>query len=194
MPIDPRVGILAATFLTGAMTVAAQAPPASEPVTRSIHLNVAVVTKQDAPVAGLAQQDLTLLDNGTAVPMTSFKAVIAGQEPVEVILMLDAANAQFSTMAWERGEVQKFLTANGGKMAHPTTIAVLTDKGVQIQNGFSTDGKLLNEVFEHYTTGLREISRSSGFWGATERLELSLKALHDIAAFTAKLPGRKIVL
>jgi VWFA-related protein len=194
MRIDPRVGILAATFLTGAMTVAAQAPPASEPVVRSIHLNVAVMTKQNAPVAGLAQQDFTLLDNGTPAPMTSFKAVTAGQEPVEVILLLDAANAQFSTMAWERGEVQKFLTANDGTMAHPTTIAVLTDKGVQIQNGFSTDGKLLNEVFEHYTTGLREINRSSGFWGATERLELSLKALHDIAAFTAKLPGRKIVL
>jgi VWFA-related protein len=194
MRIDPRIGILAAAFLTGAGTVAAQTTPPSDPVVRSIHLNIAVMTKQGAPVAGLAQQDFTLLDNGTPEQMTSFKAVTVGQEPVEVILLLDAANAQFSTMAWERQQVQNFLKANGGKMAHPTTIAVMTDKGVQIQNGFSADGNVLGEVFERYTSGLREINRSSGFWGATERLEISLKALHDLAAFTAKLPGRKVIL
>jgi VWFA-related protein len=194
MRIDPRIGILAAAFLTAAVTVTAQSPPASEPVTRSIHLNVAVMNKQDVPVAGLAQQDFTLLDNGTPEQMTSFKGVTAGQEPVEVILLLDAVNARFSTMAFERDQVQKFLKANGGKMAHPTTIAVLTDKGAQIQKGFSTDGNVLSGLFDHYTSGLREINGSSGFWGATERLNLSLTALRDLTAFTAKLPGRKIVL
>jgi VWFA-related protein len=194
MRIDPRIGILAATFLTGAVTVAAQGPPASEPVTRSIHLNVAVMTKQGVPVPGLAQQDFTLLDNGTPEQMTSFKAVTAGQEPVEIILMLDAVNARFSTMAYERDEVQKFLKANGGKVAHPTTIAVLTDKGAQIEKGFSTDGNLLSGLFDHYTSGLREINNSSGYWGATERLDISLTALRELTAFTARLPGRKIVL
>lgn len=194
MRIDPRVGILAAAFLAGAVTVAAQAPPSSEPATRSIHLNVAVTTKQDAPVAGLAQQDFTLLDNGTPEQMTSFKAVNLGQEPVEVILLLDAVNARFSTMAYERDEVQKFLKTNGGKMAHPTTIAVLTDKGAEIQKGFSTDGNVLSGLFDHYTSGLREINRSSGYWGATEQLDISLNALRELTAFTAKLPGRKIVL
>jgi len=194
MRIDPRVGILAATFLTAAMTVAAQAPPANDPVVRSIHLNVAVMTKQNAPVAGLAQQDFTLLDNGTPEQMTSFKAVTAGQEPVEVIVLLDAVNARFSTMAYERDEVQKFFKANEGKMAHPTTIAVLTDKGAQIQKGFSTDGNVLSGLFDHYTNGLREITRSSGYWGATEKLDISLNALRELTAFAAKLPGRKIVL
>ena len=194
MRSNPRVGILAAMFLAGAVAVAAQAPSANEPVSRSIHLNVAVTTKQGSPVAGLAQQDFTLLDNGTPEPMTSFKPVTAGQEPVEVILLLDAVNARFSTMAYERDEVQKFLKANGGKMPHPTTIAVLTDKGAQIQNGFSTDGNELSGLFDHFTSGLREINRSSGYWGATERLDISLTALRELTAFTAKLPGRKIVL
>jgi VWFA-related protein len=90
--------------------------------------------------------------------------------------------------------VQAFLKANGGKMAHPTTIAVLTDKGAQIQKGFSTDGNVLSGLFDHYTSGLREINRSSGYWGATERLDISLNALRELTAFTAKLPGRKIVL
>src|SRR5277367_6226205 len=120
MRINPRIGILAAAFLAGAVMVAAQAPPASDTVVRSIHLNVAVMTKQGAPVAGLAQQDFTLLDNGTPEQITSFKAVTAGQGPVEVIVLLDAVNARFSTMAYERDEVQKFFKANGGKMAHPT--------------------------------------------------------------------------
>jgi VWFA-related protein len=194
MRIDPRIGILATAFLTGAVTIAAQTPAASEPVVRSIHLNVAVMSKQNAPVTGLEQQDFTLLDNGTPEPMTSFKAVTAGQQPVEVIVLLDAVNARFSTMAYERDEVQKFFKTNGGKMAHPTTIAVLTDKGAQIQKGFSTDGNVLSGLFDHYTSGLREITRSSGYWGATERLDLSLNALRELTAFTAKLPGRKIVL
>jgi len=194
MRVDPQVGILAATLIAGAVTVAAQAPPASEPVTRSIHLNVAVMSKQNTPVAGLAQEDFTLLDNGAPEQIASFKAVTSGQEPVEVILLLDAVNARFSTMAYERDEVQKFLKANGGKLAHPTTIAVLTDKGTQIQNGFSTDGNALSGVFDHYTSGLREINHSSGYWGATELLDISLAAVRELTAFSAKLPGRKIVL
>ncbi|HEX4322603.1 MAG TPA: VWA domain-containing protein [Acidobacteriaceae bacterium] len=195
MLIGKHLCLLSAALLTGVVAAPAQqAPPASDPIPRSIHLNIAVTTKSGAPVADLTQQDFTLMDNGAAEPITSFKAVTVGQEPVEVILLLDAANAPFSTMAWERQQVQNFLKANGGKMAHPTTIAVLTDKGAQIQNGFSVDGNVLNDVFERYTSGLREINRGSGFWGATERLEISLKALHDLAAFTAKLPGRKVIL
>jgi VWFA-related protein len=176
------------------LAASAEAPPAGQPASRSVHLDVTVAAKSGAPVAGLQQQDFTLLDNKTTQPITSFKAVSSGQEPVEVILLLDAVNTRFDTVSYERGEVQNFLRTNGGKMAHPTTIALLTDQGVQMQKGFSTDGKALNDSLNHYANGLREINQSAGIWGADERLQISLGAVRQLAAYAATLPGRKIIL
>ena len=195
MFIDTRICLLFVTILPGGMLAAsAQAPPAGQRVSRSVHLDVTVAAKSGPPVAGLQQQDFTLLDNKATEPITSFKAVSRGQEPVEVILLLDAVNTRFDTVSYERGEVQKFLRTNGGKMAHPTTIALLTDQGVQMQKGFSTDGKALNDSLNHYATRLREINRSAGIWGADERLQISLGAVRQLTAYATTLPGRKIIL
>lgn len=37
-------------------------------------------------------------------------------------------------VALERQEVREFLRAEGGRLAHPTTLAVLTDSGIQIES------------------------------------------------------------
>ncbi len=161
---------------------------------RTIRLNVEVETKSGEPVTGLTLQDFTLLDNGAPQKVTSFKEVSSGHEQVEVIVLLDAVNANFENSAYARDQVQKFLGANGGKLAQPTTIAVLTDKGVQAAKGFSTDGNALRHELDQNTSGLREISRSAGFWGATERLQICLKAVREVSQFASQLPGRKIVL
>jgi VWFA-related protein len=136
MFIDTRIYLLFVILLPGMLAASAEAPPAGQPASRSVHLDVTVTAKSGAPVAGLQQQDFTLLDNKATQPITSFKAVSRGQEPVEVILLLDAVNTRFDTVSYERGEVQNFLRTNGGKMAHPTTIALLTDQGVQMQKWF----------------------------------------------------------
>jgi VWFA-related protein len=211
MSIDRRVCILVAALLAGSVAAAAQqaspaqaspaqaspaqqASPAGMPPSRSIRLDVVVAAKSGPPVAGLEQRDFTVLDNNSPQPITSFKAVSKGQEPVEVILLIDAVNSQFDTVAYERGKVQNFLQANGGQLAFPTKIAVLTDKGVQIQETFSTNGNELNDVLSRYTIGLREITRAQGFWGASDRLKISLGGIHQLADYAAPLPGRKIVL
>jgi VWFA-related protein len=117
-----------------------------------------------------------------------------GQEQVEVIVLIDAVNANFDTAAYARDQVQRFLHSNGGKMSQPTTIAVLTDKGVQAAKSFSTDGNALSAELNQNISGLREINRAAGFWGATERLQICLNAVRQIGQFGAGLPGRKIVL
>ena len=194
MFIHARICLLFVTLLPDMLAASAQALPAAQPVSRNVHLDVTVAAKSGPPVAGLQKQDFTLLDNKATQPITSFKAISRGQEPVEVILLLDDVNTRFDTVAYERGEVQKFLRTNGGKMPHPTTIAFLTDKGVQMQNGFSTDGEALNDSLNHYATALREINRSAGVWGADERLQISLGAVHQLTAYAGTLPGRKIIL
>jgi VWFA-related protein len=195
MLIGTRAYILFAAFLPGiAAALAQQAPPAGNPPSRSIHLNVVVAAKSGPPVAGLGQQDFTLIDNKSIRPITSFKAVSARQEPVQVILLIDAVNTRFDTVAYERNGIRNFLRADEGKLALPMTIAVLTDKGVQSMQGFSTDGNALSDALDHYTIGLREINRSQGFWGADDQSRISLAAVNQLTGYAATLPGRKIVL
>jgi VWFA-related protein len=175
-------------------TVAQQTPSAGIPASQTVRLNVEVETKSGEPVSGLKEQDFKLLDNGAPKNGTSFKEVSSGQEQVEVIVLIDAVNANFDTAAYARDQLQKFLASNGGKLGQPTTIAVLTDKGVQGDKGFSTDGNALRTALDQNASGLREINRAAGFWGATERLQICLDAVRQIGQFSAGLPGRKIVL
>jgi len=163
-------------------------------MTAQIHLDVVVTPKSGEPVGGLQQQDFTVLDNKSSQPITSFRAVSANQEPVEVILVIDAVNTSYQGIAYERVEISKFLKTNGGHLAHPTTMVIFADTGTQIQEGFSTDGNAMDKALEDYAVGLRDITRSSGVYGADERFQLSMKALAGLASTESAQPGRKLIL
>src|SRR4029077_9065381 len=97
-----------------------------------ISLDVVVTAKSGPPVAGLQQQDFTLLDNKHPQTITSFKAVEGREAPIEVIVVIDAVNPTVQTVGYERIEIDKFLRAEGGHLAYPIAFAVLTDRGIQI--------------------------------------------------------------
>jgi len=97
-------------------------------------------------------------------------------------------------VAFARDQLKKFLLSNGGELASPTTLAVLTDTGVDIQPGFSRDGRALDAALDKYVVALRTVRRSAGFYGAEERLQLSLKGLDRLTANEAAKPGRKIMV
>jgi VWFA-related protein len=155
-----------------------------------------VVTPQHGgtPIAGLTQQDFTVLDNGAPQTLTSFHAFNGTDAPVEVIVVVDAVNAFYQTVSFERGQIEKFLKANGGKLPYPTALAVFTDTGTQIQQGFSTDGNVLSGILDKYVVGLRDIQRSAGIYGAAEQMQMSVRMLSQLTAREAGRPGRKIVL
>jgi len=160
----------------------------------AITLDVVVTPKSGPAVTGLQQQDFALQDNKAVQPILSFKAVDGRQAPAEVILVVDAVNAGQQSVAYEREQIDKFLRADGGHLAYPTSLAIFTDTGTKVQEGFSTDGNALSTALEQFTVGLRFITRSSGFYGADERFQLSLNALHELAVREAARPGRKIIL
>ena len=197
MLFGPRVGLLfssllvisAASYVHGQQTVPALSTPAS-----GISLDVVVNPRSGGPVSGLQQQDFTVLDNKVARPITSFVAVAGQEAPVEVILLVDAVNARYDTVAYEKGQIGRFLLADGGALMHPVTLAVLTDKGTQIQQSSSRDGKALNAALDQYAISLRTIRQSAGFYGAEERLDISLRALEGLVAREETKPGRKIIL
>lgn len=184
-------------FFAGLLPVAAQQlqPPASEPGPSSdrIHLDVVVDTKSGQPVTNLNQQDFTVLDNKSPRPLTSFKVVTSAQEPVSVILFIDAVNTPYELIANLRIQTDKFLKKNEGALAYPTAIAVLTDDGVQLPKAFSANGMQLSDDLDHRSIGLRQITRSSQ-WSAGDRLTLSVRALHQLTVFASRLPGRKMIL
>ena len=188
------VCLLAANFLSSTTVPGQQIAPARAETSRSIKLNVVVAPKSGPQVTGLETQDFTLLDNKTQRPLTSFKVVAKGQEPVKVILMIDAVNTTYSRVAYVRDQVQRFLRADSGHLLQPTTIAVLTDKGAEMQPGFSTDGNALGDALQHFTIPLREITRATGIWGANDRVQISLTAVRQLTAFAASSPGRTILL
>lgn len=194
MKIFRSVLMLFSTFLPGLLAAPAQQPqPALPSPSDSIKLTVVVDSKSGQPAVNLGQQDFTILDNKVPRPITSFKVVTAADEPVEVILLIDAVNTPYEMVSYMRQGTGKFLKANEGKLAHPTIIAVLTDQGVQFDSGFSTDGNALNDSLAHHTIGLRTIKRDA-LWGWFDRQQICLNAFQQLLTAVSTLPGRKIVL
>jgi VWFA-related protein len=161
-----------------------------------ITLNVVVADKSDKPVTGLQEPDFAVFDNNAPQKLLSFQAfdTAAPPPPTEVILLVDAVNARFTTVSYERDQIQKFLRQNGGKLAQPTSIILFEDTKTQILPTPTRDGNALLSIFDKNVTGLRDLRRSSGIYGAEERLDLSLKALGQLAAYESNKPGRKLVV
>lgn len=194
MSFSVRFAVILLILVPQAAVTRAQVASNASRTPARIALNVVVTPKSGDPIANLQPSDFTILDNGAPRTLASFKAVSASQAPVEVILVVDAVNVDFNNVAYEREEIDKFLRANSGRLARPTALAIFTDNGIQMQEHFSTDGNQLSASLDQADIGLREIRRSAGFWGADDRLDLSINALEALITHEAPRPGRKIVL
>lgn len=159
-----------------------------------IILDTVVTPKSGLPVGGLQQSDFTILDNKVTQPIKSFQAFSGSQEPVEVVLLVDAVNTDYMRISYERQQIDNFLRANGGHLAHPTSLAIFTDTKTEMQPQTTTDGNALAAALDQSEIGLREIRRDSGFWGAEDRMTLSLQALQTVVSKEGPRPGRKVIL
>jgi VWFA-related protein len=185
----------------------AKAPEPTGP-DRQIRLDVQVTDKSGAPVRGLQKQDFTVLDDKRPQDIVSFHAVddhtldahtenggaVSTTDSVEIILVIDAVNASFQTIATERDQIKKFLLRNDAKLDKPTSLVIFSDKGADIQNGFSRDGNVLAKLLDEKATALRSITRSQGFYGAEERFQMSLQTVSSLAAYEGARPGRKLMI
>jgi VWFA-related protein len=191
MSIDKRFGFFLLVPLLSAVVLSAQQNVSPAPASR-IYLDVVVTPKSGPPVANLQQQDFIIFDNKTQQHVTSFQAFSGSQGPIHVILVIDAVNSSYQSIAYQREQIDKFLRADGGRLAKPMALAFFTDTGTRIQEGFSTDGNALSASLAQYAIGLRNIRRSSQY-GAIDRFHLSITALREIAGQVANLPGRKMI-
>ncbi len=194
MTLDRLANIALLAFVSFPGPAPAQkAQPTASSATYTVNLDVVVQTKSGSLVPNLSQQDFTAVDNKKARPIESFAVMTPAQIPVHVIVFMDAVNTDFNKMAYVRGEVDRFLRAREGQLADPTAVAILEDKGPEMADRYSTNGNEVADSLDHFTIGLREITRNSS-WGASDRLQISLNAFHQLLNYAATVPGRKIVL
>lgn len=185
--------LVVAVFLASAAAAQQSGPPAQVRDSR-ISLDVVVTPKSGPPVNDLQQQDFTILDNKVPARIASFQAVDSGQDPIAVTIVIDAVNADYHTVAYEREQVDKFLRADEGDLDYYTNLAVLTDEGIQILGDFSKDGNSLGASLDRDAVALRFVRRSAGFYGAAERFQISCEGLHELVQREAARPGRKILI
>jgi VWFA-related protein len=172
--------------------------PARTLRTNRIQLNVVVTDQKGVPVSGLTQQDFTLLDDKHPRTIVSFHAYDASTQkpapPVQVILLLDMVNIDFHDVAYARQQLGKFLAENGGHLAQPVSLFLLTNHGVSIQPEPSMDGNAEAGALNEVDSELRTITQSAGVYGAIERFQLSLRSFSSIVQMEAAKPGRKLLV
>ena len=161
-----------------------------------VHLNIAVTDKSGRLVSGLELQDFLLKDNNVPQKIVSFRAVDSptADPSAQVILLLDAVNLDAPAAKRTRDEMAKFLRKNGGHLAHPVSVFLLTDEGAKVLLQASVDGNALAAQLEQTESGFRALGRGAGQYGEIERFESSVKWMAKIANAESKRPGRKLLL
>ena len=191
----PKFALSLFSFLLPVAAIAQTTEMADPAPHGPIHLNVVVTPASGNPVVGQLQGSaFTVLDNGQPQPIADFRAVTGKQEPVKILLVIDAVNINFTRLSYERSQVEAFLKSHDGVLAQPIRLAVVTDTSLETTPDFLTDGNALAKVFDDKQIGLRDIRRDSGFYGGEDRLDISLKAFRQLLATAAAIPGRKAIV
>lgn len=164
---------------------------------RTITINVEVTDKSGQHIRGLQASDFTLFDNKQPQKLLGFRPLDSKATPpdrVHVVIVVDTINTDFNVVARQREELAAFLKQDGGELANPTSIAVLADRGLRLEQGSTRDGNVLLAALKKEGSALRIVGRDTGYYGAAERLEMSLNQLGQLAAVEAAQPGRKMIL
>lgn len=173
------------------------APSAVTPAGR-IRLDVVVTDAAGKAVTGLQPWNFKLLDDGQPRKILSFRAydgaTVKPEPPVEVILVMDAANLPFQQVAVVRQQITQFLRENGGHLKQPVSLILLNDAGIRIQPRPSLDGNAVAAVVKQIKGSISTINAAMGGEGLLERFQLSVREVSAIAENEALKPGRKLLI
>jgi VWFA-related protein len=164
---------------------------------RQITIDVNVTDEHGKLVAGLQQQDFTLLDGKQPLSITSFQQVsdtTPATPPARAILVLDTVNTSFETLSRERNYLQKFFLQNGGRLPIPISLVIFSYSGLNQQQGASTDGNVELDFLNRNPIAVHSDNRAQGEPGQFDRIERSLAALRSLAVGNLNAPGRKLLI
>jgi VWFA-related protein len=168
-----------------------------------IKLDVLVEDSTGMPVPGLEGSDFSVLEEGQQQKILSFQEFNgrgAGAEPpVKIILLIDMDEVPANLARDERDAVETYLRKDGGHLARPVSVFVLSDTGLWTVSHPSGDGNQLAREIEHNhfawagpSLGGRRAPVMAELNGPPS--ESALKALAHIAAEERTRPGRKLLL
>jgi VWFA-related protein len=178
----------------------ANGPRPSSPISAEgrIHLDVLVSDAGGKPVLGLLPLDFTILDDNQPRKILSFRSYdgvnVKPAPPVEVILLVDTVNLPFSQISFIHQEIARFLRQNGGHLAQPVSLMLLTEAGLRIQPRPSVDGNALLTILDQIKGSVHGITAAMGADGDLQRFQLSLRQMAAIAENEALRPGRKLLI
>lgn len=181
--------VVASASLVAPQAQVAAATPSDTAGQMTLH--VTVDARSGNPAEGLTAADFTLLDNKKQQPITSIREV--KNQPTRIVIVLDAVNLPYTEVSFARQQLSQFFSANDGKLAQATTLAVLQDTGMQVQPMFTTDGNALRSSLDKFSIGLRGITRSTGLYGAEERMQISLTTMRSLIAELPKDAPMRII-
>ena len=161
-----------------------------------ITLDVVVTGRSGNPVAGLTQQDFTILDDKRQNPIVAFNAVAEGTlgPPLRVVFVMDEVNVPFRSMASARQQLEKYLRRDGGQLPVPMSLVIFSEKSTQVQGTPTRDGNLLADSVRAIGAGAPRELEGGQFENRVWRLQISLRAFGKLAAYEATQPGRKLLI
>jgi VWFA-related protein len=162
---------------------------------RRLTFKVIVKDGNGSPATGgLQQSDFSITDNGRPQPVISFTAVDVHTQPADrVILLIDTSNNTFDNVAFERKGITEYLRLNNSHLAHPTSLVIFSDYGVQVGKP-SLDGKVLINDLRKVSTQIRENAGAEGGEGVLRRFQSSIRALTKLVTYEATIPGHSTVI
>jgi VWFA-related protein len=161
-------------------------PVAAENAGR-IRLDVVVADAAAKPLPGLTKQDFALLDNERPQTLSSFQAADgAGEQPIEIVLVIDLVNAGADDVAATRTQLDKYLRQNSGHLANPVLMVLFSADGLQVQSQPSSDGNGLAKAVD-------EVKATPAGEGA-DQFDQSLQVLTAVSDIELKRPGRKVLI
>jgi VWFA-related protein len=194
MCIASRLNLFLLVVLLFAPHIAArQIDSGAHPGAR-IYLDAVVNPASGPPVSNLQQQDFTIFDNNVPQTITSFEAIDGRHAQIAVIVVLDALSVSSRVKATALEDIRRFLKADGGKLAYPTTVDFVTAKGLEFEAGPSRDGKAICASLNKHATAIRNIEDIAGPRERENQFAVSFQAFAELVALERNKPGRKIIL
>lgn len=124
-----------------------------------IYLSVQVTAPSGQPIESLQPSDFTLLQDHQPRPFTSLRLMDSGSQvpPARVTLVLDALNNSAGKVTSYRKQIAKYLQSGTAPLANPTSIALLSERGIQLASA-STDRAAVLRQLDQLAGNLQSLS------------------------------------